>query len=631
MSTDNRYKLNDCEVNTGWSGDDTANAISTAGSFLEGSGALATQLSNSKEHMLTIEDSTATGAYTVDMSDMTLYCTVKDNLHDTFTNGGMMFVIGDGTDAIGYDTAGNDAVGFPVQLYFHSYKMDVSVHVASPGTNNAFTGTEAALDQTVITQIGYASLHLAKAVGSIDNVIMDGFYYMANGSYALTINGGTSGTPETMTDAVGDDIAAGWSIINNPLGSLYGFFAPTEWGNSAITADHYFAADGEQWFWIGDNQGGHAVGSGNFPFRLVSNATDTGSWVVSNTSIVNTGVRSQFLMDDANFDIVEMNGCQLSGLGAIGLPSSGGTSRFTTSNIFTDCEQITHNGADLSGSSIFVAAVVADEGALLYDETTDPDTVMDSMSFSKGATAHHAIRFGTNVPATITLRNCDFVGFGASNDANDSVFRFDDTSGNITLNLVNCTNDGSGFTVDDTAGVTVTVVIDPVTTLVNVKDNDGANLINARVYLRASNGTGPLPFEDSVTITRETTTATVAHTAHGMATNDKIKVLGITDKTEDNAGVHQITVTGTDAYTYSTTDSGSTSYNGAITSTWVALEGLTNASGNISLSKTYGSNQPVTGRAAKSTTSPRFKAFPLNGTINSSTGLTINIQMIIDE
>lgn len=319
--------------------------------------------------------------------------------------------------------------------------------------------------------------------------------------------------------------------------------------------------------------------------------------------------------------------CNFIDMGTFGF----GTNSTIDTCTFLRCAQITHAGATMNGSSVLASGVAADDGAVFYDINADPDGEMDNMTFSMGAAAHHAIRFGTNVPATMTLRGCDFNGFGSTDDANDSVFRFDDTTGNITLNLVNCTNDGSGFTVDDAAGVTVTVVIDPVTTLVNVKDNDGVNLQNARVYLKASNGTGPLPFEDSVTISRAGTTATVTHTTHGMATNDKVVIKGITDKTEDNNGTHQITVTGANTYTYTTTDSGSTSYTGTITSTWVALEGDTDASGNISLSKTYSSNQPVDGWVRKSTSSPRFKTFPIAGTISSTSGLTINVQMIIDE
>jgi hypothetical protein len=336
MSVDNRTIINDCEANTGWSGSDAATAVTDTGLFFQGSTALATQYSNVDENMLTTEDSVNTGTFSLDWSDSTLYMIIKDNLSSTLSAGGVQFVIGDGTNTAGYDIGGIDARGVPLDFGFSCYRLDVSVIVASPGTFQNIAGTEASMSQTACTQIGYGGIHASKAVGAVDNCWMDCFRYIANDSYALTINGGTAATPETMADVQGDDETNGWGMIANPYGSVYLFAAPTEWGNASTVAEHAFSADAELWFLFGDNAGGHALGATHFPFRLVSNATDTGSWIVSNTSIVNLGTRSQWLMDDANFNTIEMDGCSLAGIGTIGLPSSGGTSRFTTNNIFSD-------------------------------------------------------------------------------------------------------------------------------------------------------------------------------------------------------------------------------------------------------------------------------------------------------
>ncbi len=280
------------------------------------------------------------------------------------------------------------------------------------------------------------------------NVFIDYISYIANGSYALTINGGTSGTPETMADVQADDVTSGWGMVANPLGSQYLFFAPTEWGESAASADHYFTASNEQWFWIGDNGGGHAVGATHFPFRVIGNATDTGSFVITGVVITNTGTASEFDCSSADVDTLEIDRCTMIGLASFQAPSSGGTSRFCTDTIFLQCGQVTHNGADMSGSSVLESTVAADGSAILYNEAVDPDGEMDNMTFSKGTNAHHAITFGADIPTSITLRGCDFSGFSSSNDNDGSVFEFLDTTGTITLNLVNCTNDGSGFTVD---------------------------------------------------------------------------------------------------------------------------------------------------------------------------------------
>ena len=161
--------------------------------------------------------------------------------------------------------------------------------------------------------------------------------------------------------------------------------------------------------------------------------------------------------------------------------------------------------------------------------------------------------------------------------------------------------------------------------------NTGANLQNARVYAKASDGTGDFPFEDSVTIARAGTTATVTHTAHGLNTGEKVKIQGITDKTEDNAGVHTITKINDNSYSYTTTDSGSTSYTGTITSTGVLIEALTDASGNVSFTRTFSLDQPFNGFIRKSTASPRFKTFALSGTVDNANGATVNVRMILDE
>lgn len=629
MSVDNRTIINNCDSATGWSGDDTATVITTTGSFYEGTGALTTQLSNSDEHMYTTENSQGGGTFNLNWSASTVYMIIKDNLGSSFANGGTQLVLGDGTDRIGYDVGGNDAVGMPVATYFQSYKLDVSQAAATPGGFATYAGSEANLNHAAITQVGYGALHLAKAVGSVDNAIMDCFRYIANTSCALTINGGTVGTPETMADVVADDITGGWGLVANPIGDQYQFFGSTEWGESVPAANHYFTGSNEQWYWIGDNAGGRPMGAGNFPFQVVGNATDTGSFVINNVQIINTGTGSEFSCSDVNVDTLEIDGCTMVGLASFDAPSSGGTSRFCIDTIFSQCGQVTHNGAVMTGCSFLGSTVAANGAAMFYDLTSDPDGELDGGTYSQGTAAHHAITFGTNIPLSITIRDCDFRGFSASNDNDGSIFRFNDTVGVISLNLVNCTHDGSGFSVDTRAGATVNIIIDPVTTTVNVIDNVGANLSGARVLLEASDGTGDYPFEESVTITRTLSTATVTHTAHGLVTGDYAVIRGAAQP--EYNGAHQVTVVTANTYTYTVSGSPTSPATGTIISSGAIISGVTNGAGTISATRTFGANTPVKGVVRKSTTSPRFKSFGLTGTIDSALGLTINVRMIIDE
>lgn len=304
---------------------------------------------------------------------------------------------------------------------------------------------------------------------------------------------------------------------------------------------------------------------------------------------------------------------------------------------FTRCAQITTGGCDMGGSDVLSSTVATDTGAL-YCDTTYTDTYFDNIIFEMGTNSHHAIDFGTSVTSNLTLRNCAFNGFGSTDDSNDSTVRFLATSGSLTLSLVNCTVDGvaattSNFSIDDAAGVTVTLSIDPVTLSVHVNDNNGDDLSGARVFVEASDNTGDLPFEETVTsITRSGTTATVTHTSHGLVTNDYVNLQGITDKTEDNWGAHQVTVNSVDEYEYTTTDSGSTNYTGTIKATGVLIHGTTDGNGDISRARTFGANQPIKGFIRKSSSSPRFKSFDLAGNeVNSSNGLSINVRMVLDE
>ena len=294
---------------------------------------------------------------------------------------------------------------------------------------------------------------------------MDVFRYIANGSFALTINGGTSGTPETMVDVVADDVTNGWGMVSNPIGSQFWFFAPTEWGNATTVAEHAFTAENEQWNWIGDNAGGRPLGVGNFPFRVVGNATDAGSFIISNIVVVNTGTGVDLDLADTDIDILEIDECSFTGLASCLAPTVGGTSRFVTDTTFILCGLVTHNGASMNGSSIIESTVATDTGALRYNVASDPNGETDDMTFVKGAAAHHACEFGTSAPLTMTLTNWTVEGFSVSDGDDDSVLLFPDTGGDVTwtLNHVGTTGTMSfkkvraGDTVNVTATVPITV------------------------------------------------------------------------------------------------------------------------------------------------------------------------------
>ena len=167
-----------------------------------------------------------------------------------------------------------------------------------------------------------------------------------------------------------------------------------------------------------------------------------------------------------------------------------------------------------------------------------------------------------------------------------------------------------------TAGATVNVV-NSVTVKVTAKDAaDSSSITGARVYLEADTG-GPLPAADVVTITRSGSTATVSHTTHGLSTGDLVKIRGA-DQSEYNQKA-TITVTGASSYTYTVSGTPATPATGTITSTAVILDDVTDGSGVVQdTGFAFASNQPVTGRIRKNTSSPRFKTSPVSGTITTA-------------
>lgn len=279
---------------------------------------------------------------------------------------------------------------------------------------------------------------------------------------------------------------------------------------------------------------------------------------------------------------------------------------------FLGCGLITAAGADLAGSSFLAPTVAADEGAIFDDRTTSGATDLTEYTdttFSQGINAHHAMRFGVNVDDDLTLTGVDFSGFSSSDDNDGSIFRFDATGGTLNLNLIDCTNDGSGFTVDDSAGIVVTVVINPVTTKITVEEADGTLIENARVFLETGDdgGGSGFPFEAAVsTLTQSAGTATLTASAvHGLDTGDIVVVRG--------AGIEgynkqvSITVTSTTVFTYSVDSGLGSPAGGTPIFSYVPIQGLTNASGVIQSSKTWPASQSLKGWARKSTAAPFFK------------------------
>ncbi len=464
MSVDNRTEIHDCDSSTGWQGDGSPNATSLAGQFYEGTGSVQGQHSDADEESYSNDDS-AGSAFSLNLTDATVYFMLKDNLNNTYANGGIQLVIQETTsDRVGYDIGGSDAPGVDIGKGFRTLKGDCNVLNNSAGGHTVYTGSEANIAFTAIDGVGYGSLHNAKAQGNVANWWFDRSTYIANGSYALTINGGTSGTPETMADVRADDLTNGWGMIGNPLGSQYVFAAPTEWGNSSATADVYFEATDEQWFWVGDNQGGRAVGATHFPMRIVGNATDTIDIKWTRVVIVNTGQRSEFTAGDANVNVMQFVGVTFDQVGDITYTTQSAGNRFANACIYNNCGQLYFNTMDMDGATVNGSTNA--DGALLWDANSN-EANQDNIRFNSDGTGHAIhINIDTASASTFNIDGYIFDGFaGQDGTAGNRVFLITNPSdGDITINvsnsqILNQVGTGNGYSYELATGTTSSVTI----------------------------------------------------------------------------------------------------------------------------------------------------------------------------
>jgi len=202
------------------------------------------------------------------------------------------------------------------------------------------------------------------------------------------------------------------------------------------------------------------------------------------------------------------------------------------------------------------------------------------------------------------------------------------STADITVNIIGGGDTPSIMLAAGYSG-TFSLVISPVALTVTAKDAvSGAVVVGGRVLVTAYTG-GALPYQASVGITRVAAVATVAHTAHAMTDGKKVLIKGAVQP--EYNGVHVITVTGVDAYTYTVSDTPATPATGSPVATAVIIDADTNSSGIATDTRSYSVAQPVIGRVRKGTTSPRYKTSPLSGEVSTTGGLSVTVQMVPDE
>lgn len=505
---------------------------------------------------------------------------------------------------------------------------------------------------SAIRSIGITYITATTMPRMADNIWVDEIRRLPDGSAGITVEGRNT-TVSPIRDWNWSDLpvqlgAANGTAKVGPAGAVV-LNTPVEFfADDAST--HAFASTNETVLW--ENQ--EFAASDLYSITVLGASTGTANWSMgakTGTGVnasgaqggaiiaESTGVRWDFDADIANIDSCNLYGVTCQHGGDFQLDTA---TNEVVSSLFVDTTTVEASNSNLFiGNSYIGSSTAADAGALVWNENVDVDGIIDGSTFEKGTNDHHAITFGTSVTTNQTIRDCAFNSFAApaSPVPNGAAFQFLATSGSLTLSLVNCTVDGSAATsaniaIDDAAGVAVTLSIDPVTIQVNTVLTDGSAVASVYVHLIAAQSSpeGPLPVNDTVTITRagSPVTATVSHTGHGFAVNQKVLIKGATEW-QYNGVKTILTVPDANSYTYALgTDPGGNA-TGTITATAVILDGLTNGSGVISATRELGGDQLVTGWARKSTSAPYYQQASLNGTISSTSGLTLTATMISDE
>lgn len=335
------------------------------------------------------------------------------------------------------------------------------------------------------------------------------------------------------------------------------------------------------------------------------------------------GTNADKELDFSSATDIVANDCVFRGFNGTTVDLGGSTNDYTGCT-FQTCSLITSSGAVIR--DCFFRNASSSTGALQWDEDTD---IQDCVFISDGTGYGIQYRPTGAGPFIEAVTNIDFTGYGADETTDAAIHIYPvTTTVTITMNITGSAEP----TYDEDATYTGTFlsVVNPVTTLITVRDiNTGLPIQNARVKLTASDGVN-FPFEDSVSITSASTTATVTHTTHGLSTNDWVKIEGVTNGEAYN-GSKQITVTDANTYTYTIASGQTSPATGTILSTFMYFNTLTDVNGQVSDTRSISSNQDVEGWVRKSSVSPLYKEQPIDETISSSNGLSLNVQLISDE
>lgn len=526
----------------------------------------------------------------VDMSasaiSIAMLCMTQPNL-DTKLNGGMRILVKDSSGNISrWNVGGKDT-------YSGGWEVMVAHTSVTPDSNN---GTVATL--TDIVAIGTGWKCLAKSKLS-QNCFMDRSTYGTGEILKITGTNTTTDLGWSEVLSVGDAADATRGYLKAQTGS-YIPKGPIKVGDDTGVLATTFTDDFNILI-FGDSP----VSTTYYGITGVGNATGATSITLKSQVLKSAGARFYFDMSAANLNTFSVTGTTFANAGLVDFKAG----QTATGNVFNDCGQIDPSTATFETNTV-ANYVGAEGGALLWPA----GTTVKNCTFDNNLKSIEILQ-----TANQTYDNLVFI-----NEDNTTKQSTHLNNGGSSINISK--NNGSNpLYYTATGGGVVSFVGASVTVSVNSVTTAGTDVSDVRVFLRTG-AAGSLPFNASVTISNSTTTATVTHTSHGLSTGDKVVNYSTTHN--ENLGVKTITVTGVSTYTYTTTSLTSTD---TASTYFVYVEGLTDVNGDIQVSRVYPADQVSTGTARKSTSSPFFKASPINTTVSGTVNTPITAVMISDD
>lgn len=635
---DLRRIVDEADTTTGWTG--AGFGVQTS-DFAESTGAVAEALN------IATGDVYYTQSPSTDVSDECVYVYSSNSAlqlgWETWPNA---LLLGDGTNLIAFAMAGADRRVFnhldgPTSWQCLVLDGAKAGAMDTAGLTTAISGTFASLNLAAITIMGVHFITGSKALGGGFNVSVD---IIRSGNDGIRLTGGGVATETVFAEiAVADRStasAAAHGVFRELTAGVYGCQSTLVFGDPNTATDCRVLDDG-----IVIAFEGRDIADDKYRIIILGHTTATNSFVLTNTTISTGGPQVAFTCSGGNVDTLTLTSVVFSNLGAAvtfstNADASGHAVTFCTftgsgvintgaidfdDNIIDATPQITYQGGTFLRNTVSAYTGVANTSALVWNETPNPTGLLDGCSFTANSgILSHAIEFGLASATTINLNNVTFTGYSGTNNVSDSTLYIKRTTGTVTINI-------SGGTTPSyrTDGATVSIINAKTVSVTVRSQTDNSLVTGARVYMAAATG-GPLPFEASVTITQSQTTATVSHIGHTYIPGDKILIRGASP---DPYNQIQTITTTTDglSYNYEMLSKPGVDATGTITSTAVILDAATSGTGIIEETGfNFVSDQPISGRVRRSTTSPLYKTGKLTGTITSA-GLQLTTLLVSDE